>query len=165
MAKAYVGIGSNKGDARAHIHAALEELKKIGTIQRVSSLYKTEPVGFTDQEWFLNCTLLLETEISPEALLTAFKEIEKELGRTPSVRNGPREIDIDLLLYDEKVVNTEVLTVPHPRMHERAFVLLPLSEIVPDAVHPVFKKTVAELRGELHDTHACEKVSNSFPSL
>ncbi|MES2014636.1 MAG: 2-amino-4-hydroxy-6-hydroxymethyldihydropteridine diphosphokinase [Patescibacteria group bacterium] len=165
MAKAYVGIGSNKGDARAHIHKALEELKKIGTILSISSLYKTEPVGFAEQEWFLNCALLLETELSPKALLTAFKRIEKELGRTPSIKNGPREIDIDLLLYGETIIHTEVLTVPHSRMHERSFVLLPLSEIAPNVIHPIFKKTVAELRVEIHDTHACEKISDPFPSL
>jgi|SRR6185295_3499636 len=140
MATVYLGLGGNVGDTKVYFAEALEKLKKIGTVEKISSLYKTEPVGFKDQAWFVNCAVLLETDVSPQELLSEVKKIEKELGRTPSVKNGPREIDIDILLYDDIVLETDMLTIPHPRMHKRAFVLIPLSEIAPNALHPRLKK-------------------------
>ena len=156
--KAYLGLGSNIGDSRANISATIEKLKKFGTVERVSSFFKTEPVGFAGQPWFLNCALVLETGLSPEALLVQVKQIEKELGRTPAALNGPRAIDIDILLYGDVVLETDLLTIPHSRMHERRFVLAPLSEIAPDVMHSVLKKTIAKLLMELHDTHRCERL-------
>ena len=156
--KAYLGLGSNIGDSHANILAAIENLKGSGTIEKVSSFYKTEPVGLAEQPWFVNCAAVLETELPPEELLTEAKRIEKELGRTSAARNGPRVIDIDILLYEHIIVKTGSLTVPHPRLHERRFNLLPLSEIAPDAVHPVFERTIIGLLGELKDSHACEKL-------
>ena len=151
MAKAYLGLGGNVGDTKAYLARALGQLGELGTIEAVSSFYKTEPVGLKEQSDFLNCALVLATELSPQELFIEVKKIEKEIGRTPSVKDGPREIDIDILLYDDVVVQTETLTIPHPRMHERAFVLVPLSEISSDVVHPVFKKTSSELLAVLAD--------------
>lgn len=158
MALAYLGLGGNVGDTRAYFEAAKEKLKGLGTIRAVSSLYRTEPVGLAGQPWFLNCALILETDMSPHDLLSSLKVIEKELGRIPTVTNGPREIDIDILLYDDMIIETENLTIPHPRMHERKFVLLPLFEIASKATHPILKKTIAELIVHVADTHICEPV-------
>ena len=159
MALAYIGLGGNVGDARSYIEKATEELKKLGKLHATSSLYRTEPVGLPNQGWFLNAAVVLETTFLPEDLLQKFKKIEKELGRTPTSQSGPREIDLDLLLYDEMVMQTKTLTVPHPRMHERAFVLLPLSEIAPEVTHPLLKKTIVEILATIANTHICEKIS------
>ncbi len=156
--KAYVGLGGNVDDTRAYFASAIEKLKTLGTAEVVSSLYKTEPVGGIAQADFLNAALILETELPPEALLTGIKTIEQEVGRTPSEKNGPREIDIDILLYGDSVIQTAALEIPHPRLAERAFALVPLAEIAPEAVHPLFKKTVRELLAALVDTHGVEKI-------
>lgn len=154
--KAYLGLGSNEGDSRANILAAIEKLKRSGTVEKVASFYKTEPIGFAEQPWFVNCALILETELPPEELLVEAKRIEQELGRVPAAPNGPRAIDVDILLYEGLVVKTDSLTIPHPRLDERRFVLAPLSEIAPQAVHPVLEKTIAELLTSTNDAHACE---------
>lgn len=164
MAKAYLGLGGNVGDTKKYFARALEKLKNLGTIEAVSSFYKTEPVGIINQPRFLNAALVLETSLSPQELIVAIKNIEKELGRTPSVRNGPREIDIDILLYDDIVTQTDTLTIPHPRMHERAFVLVPLSEIAPETTHPVLKKTPSELLFGLASAGMCKKFSLDIPN-
>ena len=166
MAEAYLALGGNVGDTRSCFHKALELLARLGTVEKVSSLYKTEPVGFADQQWFLNAALVLQTDLPPQELLRKVKAIETELGRSKGVVNGPREIDIDILLYDGAVLKEEGLTIPHPRMHERLFVLAPLSEIAPETMHPVFAKTIRTLLNETTDTHACQKLppEASFPS-
>jgi 2-amino-4-hydroxy-6-hydroxymethyldihydropteridine diphosphokinase len=158
MANTYLGLGGNVGDTKAYLAQAIEKLKKIGTVEKISSFYNTEPVGLAEQEWFLNSALLLETELPPQELLAALKNIEKEVGRTPSVQNGPREIDMDILLYDDVILKTKTLTMPHPRLHERAFVLAPLCDIAPTLLHPVLKKTIAQLFSELNDTHQFAKL-------
>jgi 2-amino-4-hydroxy-6-hydroxymethyldihydropteridine diphosphokinase len=124
--------------------ALLDEYDGVSVVSR-SSLYETAPVGETDQPPFLNNAVGVETVLSPRELLAVIKEIEKIIGRTPTYRWGPREIDIDILLYDDLVINEPGLTIPHPRMHERAFVLVPLSEIAPIAVHPVLGKSIGTL--------------------
>lgn len=147
MARAYLGFGSNLGDRRRRILTAMELLDQeqgVFVVSR-SSLYETDPVGETDQPPFLNAAAGVETTLSPQEILGLIREIEKTIGRTPTYRWGPREIDIDILLYDDCVVDEEGLTLPHPRMHERAFVLVPLFEIAPDAVHPVLNQTIKEL--------------------
>ncbi len=142
----YLSLGSNRGDRVANLRRALEELGKAGVkVLRVSSFYKTEPVDFAPQAWFLNCAAEASTELMPMQLLKAVKSVERILGRRPGVSKGPRPIDIDILLYENVVVRSGALTIPHERMETRRFVLLPLRELAPAARHPVSKKTVAEM--------------------
>jgi len=141
----YLGLGSNLGDRDANLSAALRALAAIVTIEHVSSVYDTAPMLYTDQPRFHNLVCQARTSLSPDALLHAVKEIERQLGRTSGPRYGPRVIDIDLLLYDKLIVNTAALTIPHPRMAERAFVLAPLAEIALTLTHPVLGETIDEL--------------------
>ncbi len=141
----YLGLGSNLGDRRGNLAAALQRLREVIEITSVSSVYDTEPVGFADQPRFLNIVLRGQTALDPEALLGYVKQIEAKLGRQPSFRYGPRPIDIDILLYDDLHIAQNNLTIPHPRMGERAFVLVPLAEIAPESVEPVSGKTAQEL--------------------
>jgi 2-amino-4-hydroxy-6-hydroxymethyldihydropteridine diphosphokinase len=154
---AYIGLGSNMGDKMTACRTALDLLKRAGRVVRVSSFYCTEPVGYADQEPFLNAVAELETELSPLALLAACHVIEEELGRKRLFRWGPRSIDLDILLYGDQVVDTGELTIPHALMAERRFVLTPLNEIAPGAVHPVSGKTVSDLLKELKDPHKVVK--------
>jgi 2-amino-4-hydroxy-6-hydroxymethyldihydropteridine diphosphokinase len=141
----YLALGSNLGDREAHLSTALHKLREVVAIHNISSIYETEPVGYLDQPRFLNMVCYGQTAISPEDLLRRIKAIEETLGREPSFRNAPRPIDIDILLYDDLCLETANLTIPHPRMSERAFVLVPLAEIAPTAIDPVSGKTVQEL--------------------
>ncbi len=148
----YLSLGSNRGDRLANLRRAFEELGKAGVrVERVSSFYKTEPVDFLPQAWFLNCAVEASTELMPLQLLGAVKSVERALGRRPGVSKGPRPIDIDILLYENVVVRTVALTIPHERMSERRFVLMPLRELAPAARHPVSKQTVAEMLQSLTD--------------
>jgi 2-amino-4-hydroxy-6-hydroxymethyldihydropteridine diphosphokinase len=147
--RVYLSLGSNVGDREANLHAAIERLGRIGSVAAVSSFYETEPVEFTAQAWFLNCVALLETELMPAQLLAAVLKIEQAMGRRRTREKGPRNIDIDILLFDDEVVNTAGLTVPHPALQDRRFVLEPLAEIAAGIRHPVLKKTVRELRDKL----------------
>jgi len=115
----------------------------------VSSVYETEPVEFIRQPWFLNCAVALETSMAPQQLMITILQIEEEMGRRRVQNKGPRSIDIDILLFGDAIVNSIEVTIPHPAMHQRRFVLEPLAEIAADAVHPVFKKTIRELQDEL----------------
>jgi 2-amino-4-hydroxy-6-hydroxymethyldihydropteridine diphosphokinase len=145
MATVYLGLGSNLGNRARNIYAALRRLRSHVRLDQISSLYETEPVGLTDQPWFLNLVCAGVTELPAEDLLRAVKRIEGELGRRQGVRFGPRLIDIDILLYDDQVLATEQLEIPHPRLHKRGFVLVPLGELAPGLVHPVLKTSVREL--------------------
>ena len=145
----YLSLGSNLGDRAANLRLALEKLGELGTIGSVSAFYETEPVGLTSQPWFLNCAAKLDTEKMPRQLIAGILNLEQAMGRQRKQKNGPRIIDIDILLFGTSVIDTHSLTVPHPRLHERRFVLEPLAEIAPDVRHPVFKQTIRELRDSL----------------
>ncbi len=147
--RVFLGLGANLGDRAANIQHALAALKEKVTIRRLSSLYETEPVGFLDQPRFLNAVCQGETELAPGDLLHFVKEIEQSLGRRPAPLNHPRPVDIDILLYDELTLDSTELTIPHPRMKERAFVLVPLAEIAPDLRLPSEKATVNQLLAQL----------------
>jgi 2-amino-4-hydroxy-6-hydroxymethyldihydropteridine diphosphokinase len=141
----YLALGSNLGSRHENLKEAMAALSPQLEIKAKSHIYETPPWGYEDQPRFLNQVLKAQTYLQPEPLLKHLKRLEIALGRKISFQNGPRRIDIDLLLYDDLVMNTPSLTIPHPRMHERGFVLLPLMDIAPDLVHPVTKKTVREM--------------------
>ena len=152
MKTVYLSLGSNIGDRAGNIARAVEALGAHGArVTRGSSLYETEPLELRQQPWFLNCVVEAETDLMPRQLMNALLEIEREMGRTRRVPKGPRVIDIDILFFGESVVRTAELEIPHPRMAERRFVLVPFAEISPEARHPVLKKTVAELLVETPD--------------
>ncbi|MGH2497260.1 MAG: GTP cyclohydrolase MptA [Ktedonobacteraceae bacterium] len=145
----YLALGSNLGDRRGNLAAALQRLREVMEITIVSSVYETEPVGYVDQPRFLNLVLSGQTLLSPQELLQAVKQIEKTLGREATFRNGPRLIDIDIIFYDNLHIKQDDLTIPHPRMAERAFVLVPLAEIAPDRIDPVSGKSAQQLLAEV----------------
>jgi 2-amino-4-hydroxy-6-hydroxymethyldihydropteridine diphosphokinase len=151
---AYIGLGSNIGDKKEACLKALELLGGTVRVRRVSSFYCTEPVGYRDQDDFINAVAEVETALSPEQLLAACLAVEDKLGRRRSVRWGPRVIDLDILLYGDSVIETSVLAIPHPLLQIRGFVLIPLCEIAPQVVHPSLKKSVLQLLRELKDSHS-----------
>ena len=141
----YLALGTNLGDRMANLKQAISSLTPQLDVKAKSQVYETPPWGFEDQPKFLNQVVKAKTYLDPESLLKHLKRLEVALGRQESFVNGPRLIDIDILFYDDLVLNKPSLVIPHPRLHERGFVLLPLMDIAPDLVHPVHKKTVSEM--------------------
>jgi 2-amino-4-hydroxy-6-hydroxymethyldihydropteridine diphosphokinase len=155
----YLSLGSNVGNRAGNLNAAIDRLRALGEVVAVSSFYETEPLEFTAQPWFLNCVVKLDTEKTPEQLLAGILDIEQQLGRRRGPQKGPRVIDLDILLSGNSIVKAAGLTIPHPAMHERRFVLEPLTEIAPDVRHPVFKQTIRQLRDALPPGQAVRKMS------
>lgn len=154
----YLSLGSNVGDRKSNLQEAIDRLSCLGKVVAASSFYETEPVEVTAQPWFLNCAVKLDTEKMPRQLLKGILDLEHDMGRRRTQSKGPRNIDIDILLFGSSLVETKGLTIPHPAMHERRFVLEPLAEIAPDVRHPVLKKTVREMRDALPAGQAVRKI-------
>ena len=154
---AYLSLGSNVGNREKYLQDAIAHLSQVGQVVATSSLYETEPVDFTDQAWFLNCAVAIDTARAPAALMTGVLQIERKMGRVRTAPKGPRTIDIDILLYDALIIDTPELTIPHPAMQKRRFVLEPLAEIAPRALHPILNQTVKELLDSLPEGQSVRK--------
>ena len=162
MAIAYIGLGSNLGRKKANIRRTVKLLSKNKDIKilKISSLYETEPVGYVKQDWFVNACLKAETNLSPRQLLSVLKDIEKKLKKKKKfIRWGPRTIDLDILLYDNLRLKTKDLVIPHPEMHKRAFVLIPLMELEPNLVHPTKRKSILELLANLKKSKRVKRLT------
>ncbi len=150
-AEAFIALGTNLGDRAENLRRALDGIRTFADIDGVSRVYETEPVGFRDQPDFWNLVVRARTTLELEPLFRALKQIERELGRREAFRNAPRVIDLDLIAYDQLVLRTATLEVPHPRMHERTFVLYPLAELAPSFRHPASGRTVDQMIHELSE--------------
>jgi 2-amino-4-hydroxy-6-hydroxymethyldihydropteridine diphosphokinase len=155
---AYLSLGSNTGDRAANLRAAISQLDNAGTVHAISALYETQPVDLPDQPWFLNCVAAIESSLPPRELLKFVLSIEAAMGRVRLREKGPRKIDIDVLLFGDRIVDEPGLKIPHPAMHRRRFVLEPLVEIAPEALHPVRKKTARELLTALEPGQTVRKM-------
>ena len=156
--RVFIGLGSNLGRREKNLTEAIERCKEFAALTKESSIYETEPWGEKDQPKFLNQVIKIQTHLKPQALLAALKKVEKEMGRKPSTRYGPRVIDLDILLFDRLVMETPDLTIPHPMLEQRAFILVPMAEIAPRVRHPKLKKTITQLLRSI-STEGVEKVT------
>src|SRR5581483_4502246 len=155
----YVALGSNVGDREANLRQAVALLPHVGvSVRSASSFYETEPLDYLDQPWFLNCVLEAETELTPPQLLGALQSIEKEMHSQKAFAKGPRKIDLDILLYGDATLDTPGLKIPHPRMAERRFVLVPLAEIAPSLAHPSWRATASQLLDRTADRGIVRKL-------
>lgn len=164
MAKVILALGSNKGDRLAFIKDALKKINDLGEISAVASLYRSSAYGVTDQPDFYNSVIVLKTDKAPKQLLTELKKIEKQVGRTENIRWGPREIDLDIILYDQRRVSQKGLTIPHSDFHNRVFVLLPLAEIEPEIRVPGMKVSISNLLNKCKDKTIIETVKKDWYS-
>ena len=149
MAMIYIALGTNLGDRLENLNAAIRAMAPEVSILACSPVYQTPPWGYADQPEFLNQVIQAETSLAPEDLLAFLKRLERDLGRVPTVLYGPRLIDLDILFYNDQVIDTPPLVIPHPRLAERAFVLVPLADLAPELRHPVLGKAISELLKEI----------------
>lgn len=147
---AYLSLGSNIGDRVQNLKTALEEIKKLGTITEISSFYETEPVDYKEQPEFLNNAIALKTDLSAVDLIIQLQEIEHKMGRVKEIDKGPRNIDIDIILFNQEIINQPNLQIPHSKFSSRNFVLTPMEEIAPEVQDPISKKTIKQLHKELN---------------
>ena len=164
METVYLGLGTNIGQRENNLYRALNFLSEKVEIEKVSRIYETEPVGYDDQQWFLNLVCCVNTELDPLEMLSYAKAIESSMGRQESFRNAPRKIDIDILLIGDRAIELHDLIIPHPRLTERGFVLVPFADIAPNLVHPGSGKTIKDLLAELDDTKQVREWGN-VPSI
>jgi 2-amino-4-hydroxy-6-hydroxymethyldihydropteridine diphosphokinase len=156
----FLSLGSNVGDREKNLRTAIAALPELGVkVKKVSSIYETEPVDLLDQPWFLNCVVEGETTVQPATLLRELRELERQMGSKKLLPRGPRLIDLDILVYGERTIDSPELRVPHPRMHLRRFVLAPLAEIAPDLKHPTWSGTAAQLLNGLSDDSVVKKLA------
>jgi 2-amino-4-hydroxy-6-hydroxymethyldihydropteridine diphosphokinase len=158
LTRVYLSLGSNVGERETQLRDAQTRLSAIGRLTAESSVYETEPVEMTEQPWFLNSVVAIETDQSPQELMKSILNIEEAMGRRRRQKKGPRTIDIDILLFGDTVLDSLAVAVPHPAMHERRFVLEPLAEIAPEMRHPILNKTIRELRDALPPGQAVRKL-------
>ncbi|MEA3442756.1 MAG: 2-amino-4-hydroxy-6-hydroxymethyldihydropteridine diphosphokinase [Chloroflexota bacterium] len=157
MNTVYLSLGSNSGDREENLSQALALLSQKVKLEKTSSIYETEPMGYKEQPLFLNLACQITTDLNPGELLELAKRIEKKLGRIPGFPDSPRPIDIDILLYDDKIIAMPDLIIPHPRIQERAFVLIPLSEIAPELIHSELNKSIGEMAAAVAGSEGVRK--------
>ncbi len=164
MAKVIIAVGSNKGDRLTFIKEALKKIDELGQISAVASLYQSSAYGFTNQSDFYNSVIVLKTDMAPKQLLIELKKIEKQVGRIENFRWGPREIDLDIILYNQRQLNYKELTIPHPDFHNRIFVLQPLAEIEPELRVPGMNKSISNLLNKCKDKTIIEILNEDWYS-